>query len=307
MQLLAVKRLRQSTICICALGIAAQLNLSLLQAEEFEAVSGRISSDYVRARLADGSFKPESYAFGRGGYWSGPLDDKTIDTMNFLDVAHVMAVPLAAQGYVPAKDPRTTNLLIMVYWGTTFAPEHASDTTVYNHLADAEAAFTAVHGSMTQTNGRSKFAPGDPLFEEVTTAVAAVQAENRMRDNQDRRNAMMLGYDSLWDATFDAQNGTPLEVRKRDMLSELEEDRYFVVLMAYDFQLLSKQKKHKLLWETRFSIREHVNAFDKQLPAMVLGASRYFGSDTKGLVHDTLPEGRVELGDVKSLGVVPEK
>jgi hypothetical protein len=304
---LAVNLLSRTKICLCALGIATHLNLLTLQAEEFEAISGRTSPDYVRIRQADGSFKPESYAFGRGGYWSGPLDDKTIEKMSFLDIAHIMAVPLAAEGYVTARDPKTTNLLIMVYWGTTFAPEHASDTPVYNHLADAEAAFTAAHGSMTQTNGRSKFMPGDPLFEEVTTAIAAVQAENRMRDNQDRRNAMMLGYDSLWDATFDAQNGTPLEVQKRDMLSELEEYRYFVVLMAYDFQLLSKQKKHKLLWETRFSIREHVNAFDLQLPAMALGASKYFGSDSKGLVHDTLPEGRVELGEVKNLGVVPNK
>ncbi len=91
------------------------------------------------------------------------------------------------------------------------------------------------------------------------------------------------------------------------MLNELEEDRYFVVLMAYDFQLLLKQKKHKLVWETRFSMREHVNAFDKQLPAMVLGASKYFGKDSNGLIHDTIPEGRVDVGDIKSLGEVPAK
>jgi len=38
-----------------------------------------------------------------------------------------------------------------------------------------------------------------------------------------------------------------------------------VVLMAYDFQLLWKEKKHKLLWETRFSIRQRHNDFDRQL------------------------------------------
>jgi hypothetical protein len=37
-------------------------------------------------------------------------------------VAQTIAVPLASQNYVPAKDPKSTRLMIMVYWGTTIAP-----------------------------------------------------------------------------------------------------------------------------------------------------------------------------------------
>jgi hypothetical protein len=280
-----------------------------MNAEEFEAVSGRVSSDYIRTKLPDGRFKPETYAFGKGGYWSGPLRDKTIDRMEFMDVAKVIAPPLADQSYVPSRDPKATKLLIMVYWGTTFAPEHASESGVYQHLVDANAMLERDVGNsaLTDKYGRARNLEGNYAFDAVTAAIAAVQAENRMRDNMDRRNAMMLGYDSWWLQTFDAPNGTPLEREKRDMLAELEEYRYFVVLMAYDFQLMWKDRKHKLLWETRFSIREHVNAFDKQLPAMALGASKYFGKDSNGLNHDALPEGLVELGDLKNLGVVPDK
>jgi hypothetical protein len=279
------------------------------RAEQFEAVTGRISGDYVRALLPNGTPKPETYAFGKGGFWSGPLNDKTIDKMEFIDVAKVMAVPLADQHYIPSKDANATKLLIMVYWGTTFAPEHASESGVYQHLVDAEAMLNRDVGNSALTNkfGRALNLEGNYAFDAVTVAIAAVQAENRLRDNVDRRNAMMLGYDSWWLQTFDAPNGTPMEREKRDMLNELEEYRYFVVLMAYDFQLMWKEKKHKLLWETRFSIREHVNAFDKQLPAMALGASKYFGRDSKGLTHDTLPEGQVGIGDIRNLGVVPEK
>jgi hypothetical protein len=276
-----------------------------LKAAEFEAVSGRISRDYIRKKLPDGTFAPESYAFGKGGYWGGPLNDKTIDKMDFMDVARVIAVPLAAQHYIPASDPKTTKLLIMVYWGTTNAPEKASESAAYDHMSVVQQELDRVWKSHTAIPPMGSEA--DALFEELSTAVAAVQAENRMRDNVDRRNAMMLGYDSWWEAAFDAQNGTPLEGSKKDMLNELEEYRYFVVLMAYDFQLLLTQKKHKLVWETRFSIRQHVNEFDKQLPAMALQASKYFGKDSNGLTHDLLPEGKVELGDIKSLGVVPEK
>jgi hypothetical protein len=281
-------------------------------AEEIEAVSSRTSDDYVRTRLPDGTFKAESYAFAKGGYWSGGRNDRTIDKLGFMDVARTIAAPLAGQSYVPARDPKATNLLIMVYWGTTYAPEHASDSPVYHHLNDANQALNQVWPVSQQHDrfGNSKMPSGGEagaLFDEVTTAIAAVQAENRMRDQVDRVNALMLGYDSWWTATFDAQNGTALEVRKRDMLNELEEDRYFVVLMAYDFQMMWKQKKSRLLWETRFSVSEHHNEFDKQLGAMAKYASAYFGQDSHGLMHKPIPEGHVDVGDVRNLGVVPEK
>jgi hypothetical protein len=77
--------------------------------------------------------------------------------------------------------------------------------------------------------------------------------------------------------------------------------------MAYDFQLLWKAKKHKLLWETRFSIRQRHHDFDKDLPTMAQYASQYFGQDSGGLVHKEIPLGHVDIGDVKSLGEVPSK
>ena len=100
---------------------------------------------------------------------------------------------------------------------------------------------------------------------------------------------------------------TALRFRRRDLIDELEENRYFVVLMAYDFQLQWKQKKHKLLWETRFSIQEHRNDFKLALPTMAQEASRYFGQDSHGLVRRPLPEGHVTLGEPKVIEVMPGK
>jgi hypothetical protein len=304
------RRIPRFRLALCAVAVlAAWTNL---RAEDIEAVSGRVSPDYVRTKLADGSFQPETYAFGKGGYWSGNRKDDTIDKMRFMDVAEIISGPLKHQKYVPAKDPRATKLMIMVYWGTTRAPEHASDSNGYQELQAANQTLNQIWPVSKQHDlyGNSKLPVGLDAwraFDEQSTAIAMVQAENRLRDNEDRRNATMLGYDSWWNATYDAQNGSPLEVRKRDLLNELEGDRYFVVLMAYDFQLMWKQRKTKLLWETRFSISEHKNQFDKQLESMALEASRYFGQDSGGLTHESLPVGRVELGDVRSLGVVPEK
>ena len=77
--------------------------------------------------------------------------------------------------------------------------------------------------------------------------------------------------------------------------------------MAYDFQKIWKQKKRELLWETRFSIRQRGHDFDQQLTAMAQQASKYFGKDSHGLVRENLPEGRVELGELKTLGTVAAK
>lgn len=66
-------------------------------------------------------------------------------------------------------------------------------------------------------------------------------------------------------------------------------------------------KKIKLLWETRFSLSERLHDFEKEVPSMARYASTFFGQDSHGLLRSPVPEGHVEIGDVKSLGPVPDK
>ena len=46
--------------------------------------------------------------------------------------------------------------------------------------------------------------------------------------------------------------------------------------------------------------------FDKALPLMAAYASQYFGRASDGLLRTRVPAGRVDIGEVKSLGEVPE-
>jgi hypothetical protein len=276
-------------------------------ANDITAVSGRTNVDYVRTRLANGSFAPETYVFGKGGVWPGAMPDASIDKLNFLDVAHLIANPLASQNYLPSKDPKTTRLLIMVYWGTTRAPERANESV---GMANLQAANGALNRATMQTTGMAKPSANPATAaadNELTTAMAMVAAENRLREHEDLANLKMLGYDSWLEKTQGDHRGTAFEQTRQDLFNEIEEDRYFVVLMAYDFPLVWKDKKHKLLWETRFSIRQLHHAFDQDLPTMAQFASRYFGQDSHGLIHEAIPLGRVDVGDVKSLGEVPGK
>jgi hypothetical protein len=293
---------------------AALLPNPALRAAEVEAVSSKTAKDYVRRKLPDGTFQPETYSFGKGDNLSGARVDETADSLDFMTVARAVSVPLAQKRYYPTQDPKATNELIMVYWGTTRAPEFATES---NSHQLAQQAFEMRQRILAQPpprgNGPDSVAliPLKEALSEADNAILVanigVQAENQRREDTDMKTATLLGYDSWWVSANAAMDGTAMARRKEDMRAELEEDRYFVVLTAFDYQMLANKKKSKFLWEVRFSIREHGNQFDRRLPAMIALASDYFGRDSGGLHHVDVPEGKVEIGPVRSLGVVPQK
>ncbi len=271
------------------------------------AVSSKASLDYVRTRLPDGSFQPEYYSFGQGGNWGGEIKDLTIDPLGFLDVAHVIAVPLAERKYLPARDPKTTRLLIMVYWGTTAVPPPVEDDPLYYNYQQSVNEYNTLKAEAMNSSFPVQLL--DEANVVLTAGLKQLSITNHKRDLVDFKNAEMLGYD--YDGLVGTDYGkfiehTALGRTEHDEVAEIEENRYFVVLMAYDFQLLWKQKKHKLLWETRFSIRERDHQFDRDLPSMAAYASKYFGEDSHGLIRKEVPLGRVDIGQLKSLGALPE-
>jgi hypothetical protein len=231
--------------------------------------------------------------------------------MEFMDVARILAVPLAKKRYVPTADSKTTDELIMMSWGTTRAPEAISHSAPAQRLQEASQMHDRARIMLRDAHSRTEQVAAQQMLSEsdnqIMMDLSAVQAENQARENTDMRTATLLGYDSWWVAVNSAMGGSPLGRRRMDLEDELEEDRYFVVLTAFDYQKLVKDKKPKFLWEVRFSIREQGTQFDKRIPGMAELASDYFGRDSGGLHHDTLPEGNVEIGPVKSLGEVPGK
>jgi hypothetical protein len=275
--------------------------------EEIVAVSSKAWKGYVRAKLPDGSPVPEYYAFGNGGRISGPMADTTIDKLSFMDIAKVVAKPLADRKYVPGTDPNSTNLLIMVYWGTTTGAKDPSNSAIFD-AAQSSQAVVPPPSQPSKTGGGMNPAFVGPGSRQTIddTSLEMMMIANRQRDNADLRNAMLLGYDSELAETANLEN-TALKGTREGLVSDLEDNRYFVILMAYDFQTAWKQKRHKLLWETRISLRQRGNDFGKRLPEMVLNAAKYLGEDTDGLVRNRIPEGRVEVGEPKVIDNPGEK
>ena len=257
------------------------------------AVYSSVSPAYTRAILPGGAFKPETYAFGEGGSWGGSLNDFTIDKLHFLDIAQVISPTLAGQNYLPAKDPRQTDLLIMVYWGTT------SGTTDRSSSAEYQIGNQMIKEAMMMPLSTSMNASFISVLSQADVMIAM---GNRLRDQQNLENAKVLGYLPEM-ARLERFKGTVFNAAYRQVVvDDVEENRYFVVLLAYDFQTLWKHKQRRLLWETRFSLPERRNDFSKALAAMAENASRYFGQDSHGLIRKRLPETLVTVGEPQVLG-----
>ncbi len=273
-QMKAPRALRKRMLLLLGGGVLLAAPTGATAADSIEgitAVSSKVFNGYVRARLPDGSFRPETFAFGNGGFIpSGPVGaetpgsarDDTIDNLGFDTISKAMDAPLTGQNYVATQDPNATSLLVMVFWGTTVGGYH--------------------------------------------------ERKGKFRDLLDVKNAALLGFDREGAFAQGFGNNIRSNIVKQvhsQMMDALESNRYYVVLRAFDFQSSWKEKKIKLLWETRFSINQRRNPFDEALPVMAQFASQCFGVDSSGLLMARVSEGHVVLGDVKSLGEVnaPQK
>jgi len=245
---------------------------------ELTAVSSKVFNGYTRQRLPDGTVRPEQYGFAVGGYIDPstyglegapppPTSDDSIDKVRFSTIELAIEKPLSAEGYFPTTEPKNADILIVVFWGRT------TGTSAFSQSGTAD----AVGGN---------------------------------KDMVDYHNAKLLGFDSghTFDRGFDDPSNMMANIRREvysNVRDAIGEDRYFIILRAYDFQHAWKQNKILLLWETRFSLTQRGHDFRDDLPRMAFVASPYFGQPSNGLQMREIPKGQVEIGAVKSLGEVP--
>jgi len=164
--------------------------------------------------------------------------------------------------------------------------------------------------SLGSGNSKQTMNMSDGQLAAWSAAVTMMNMVNQERAREDFTNAMMIGYDTA--GLIGTEHGlfvrgTAFNWERQDLVNEIEENRYFVVLMAYDFPLLWGKKQHKLLWETRFSVSEVHNQFDKALPLMARYASQYFGEPSNGLVRTRVPNGQVDIGTPTLIELLDQK
>jgi hypothetical protein len=298
------------------------------------AVFSKARNGYVRAKAADGTLRPEFYVL-EAGVRNNPSESSTYKRLSLEDVSAAITKPLAIQNYMPSDDPGTTDLLILVYWGSTLVPD---DIHPYESRASAQkesvATFNYEHGGKDSpvSPPPTEAAMSNPEYVDQMTDLqlyTATEGQGLTRSTDPTRFIIMqegspqeqvnqsLGLEAKQDALTDSRNAAilgyadtilakkPVDRPLRELITELEQHRYYVVLLAYDYRTARQYGRHKLLWEARFSVPERGNDFEKSVAAMALAASNYFGRDSNGLIHSDLKEGHVEVGEPKALNTVP--
>jgi len=120
--------------------------------------------------------------------------------------------------------------------------------------------------------------------------------------NIERKSARILGFEP----ELNQANALYFTSVSRDFFDEFRGGRYFVVLKAFDFQLARKEKRLKLLWETRFSLLRQATDFAADLPEMARFAGRTFGRETDGIFNPDSIKGEVRIDELKILGEAPK-
>ena len=261
---------------------------------EFVVVSATAAPGYKRTKGPEG-IMAESYVFSPGIHFGGAVRDTSQEKLPFLAVAQTLAAGLARQKYFPATDPAQANLVIVVHWGST---------EVYDEPPDPRADPAAVSSELAAYQAAiAENGIGNPSA--LNSALASQEAAGSSQEQYLRANAELLGYKRTLAKEEKRMWSSEDEITMR---SELIEPRYFVVLMAYDYQLLKKEKTPRLLWVTRMSVRSPGNNFVEAVPGMARIAADYFGQQRDDItrLETKLREGTVEIGELKVLSVVPE-
>jgi len=283
------------------LALIALLPAGLLRAvEDPVAVFSQVFNGYARTRLPDKSFKPEAYTFGEGGCWSRPVKDAALEEMKFLRVAQAVAAPLAHLNYRPARNSAEAELLILVFWGST---EGSRDNDP-SQSTDRAASAMGLYNNLKPVDPKTpQSTEADVAQASLDSALWQLSLANEERDRLDDRNARILGYSDVVDRARSAAHMS----FARDILAEVGDNRYYVVLQAYDFKTAAKEKKLKPLWTARISMVEAGHDFARSLDTMLRTAAPYLGQDSDGLNRYVVPEGRVEIGPAKVVEPPPAK
>ena len=291
-------------VCLVVLALLAAITRPLVAADPV-AVSSTSSEDYASQKFGPGAPKPESYLFFQGKFFGGTTRDPNLEHAQFNDIVKVLAQNMVKQNYFPSKDPKAADLLIVVHWGTTTVYEDPNrELNLENKVTEIGKYNDAVAAAAVPSdNILANLAPDKSA---LNLQLAISDLESNSEQNSVATNAQLLGFRRDMNkeqnkSTASSSGMTDDEVAMRLLLSE---ERYFVILMAYDYHTMKKGSKPTLLWSTRFSIRSPGNTFTGSLPVMSKAAADYFGHALDGVKFQKpdVPNGKVDVGVPKVVG-----
>lgn len=191
-------------------------------------------------------------------------------------MVHVVATELAKQGYLVALS-HPPDLVIDISWGTINLAGQGSMSANGNIGIGLSAQGTGNIGTNVDSLGLP--APTGPLI-----SGDDIHAQNQML-------ALVLGHTVT-------NVMSPESAGHSELLEAANDDRYFVVVTAYDFSAWESQHRRVVLWKAKMSVPKEGYFFDDILDSLVKAGGPSFGRETINhpRLEPLVPNGHVEIG-----------
>jgi hypothetical protein len=281
-----------------------------LRADKTVVVLSVVDHAYAQRQLAEPG-KVETYVFARGQYFNAIGMDRYLARMDFRTIAATLAQDLRKNSYEPAASLLTADLVLVVHWGVTQPAATAAGTLLHDQdlvrvaagaVEDArEQEANALAGGLAAIS-QSQLASAQAQFDYRNEASTAF-AMNSRDEGRQQTNMEILGLQNALYEEDKSMFSSALAEALRDMVNE---ERYFIVVMAYDASALREGRKRRV-WTTRASIRSPGVNFAIALDRMSGAASSAHGRPQGGLAFEVgrdrgVKEGKVEIGELVVLG-----
>lgn len=251
-------------------------------------IDSEASTTYNEVKENDGGAKYETYVFIKGNFYVGDFDDKSLITASFEEVAATLAENMKQRNFYPSSSPSEGDLLIVVHYGTTSVEPDLEE------LFMLDSTDPYAQGESDDT-GYSEVYSDD--FVDLAD-LNDLDANNTAQHRQTMRNNS-LGITKA----LNRRNITTTE--EFDLRVEMQDERYFIILMAYDYEKLRSENERELLWTTRFSVPSIGTNFEDAYPALARAASSYYGTSLEkyAKTNTHFGTGNVEIGTLETVAV----
>jgi hypothetical protein len=239
-------------------------------------VRAMASRNYAPPASASSRARAATYLFFQGRFYHGAANDPSLEATPFAQIARTLAPDLARQGFLPTKDLRNADLLIVVDWGATIGQDNPDRLFQQQTLNDS---FAALRTAPAGGQGQGVLGAADIANIIVNDQISSL--EDISADLSMEGTAKLLGIKGQFEhaikASFADANGKSTGEAEID--AELKQDRYFLVVRAFDYQAMTKTGKvGRPLWQTRINMPAEEMAFAQALPAMSRAAAALYGT-----------------------------
>jgi hypothetical protein len=274
------KKSKQLLPYLIFLGIAS----SSLFAVNRVSVRAEAWDEFTTDRARDPSKKILTYRFLKGIYHPGTISDSSMKELTFKDIVTDVAINLGKNNFIPDPDPENTDLIIVVHWGRTRPAEDSLEElhgyTSYDDMGGTTPDVGILFDNPSNISSELEFNYNASL------SIAESNAGNAYY------KAQLLGMEEAF-----GLKGTRYDEERLKRM--IDEERYFIILMAYDNKKL-KEGETVLLWKTRYSMRALGQSFTAAIGQMNHIASNYYGENMKGLITKRFDDkSDVKIGEVE--------